>query len=443
MAIGSLFGATPEQIMMARQKEAQEQQMFRNQQIAQQGAEFGPFRGLYQAGLRFGDVGTQASMQRMFPQQMDPALQQATAVQSVLSKYANEDQTDPDVLSKIGRELLSVAPEAGFRALTLAEEQASRRETRESRKFTLEQARTKAERDEVDFYTKNPDQTGIVLQEIASQLEQNPNNPQLLGRYERIARAGTKGAIEQFEGKNKEQIDTLQNGTILPDGTTVGLTKSAQRIVRDANGNLVTGEKAAAAIRKAQEYGTELQGDRSGARSAGASGIKIGEGALNTATKLRTNIGNLQEAIDAIDRGANTGVIMSRFPDLTAASIELNNVRNRLGLDVVGSVTFGALSEKELELALATALPTNLNPKDLKDWIQRKMTAQQKLADYLEKQAAYLYNGGSVGGWLELQRQQRGGSPAPSSNQPRQESAQPRTSPTQSLPSGVTVERVQ
>jgi hypothetical protein len=120
MAIGSLFGATPEQIMMARQKEAQEQMMLRNQQIAQQGAEFGPFRGLYQAGLRFGDVGTQASMQRMFPQQMDPALQQATAVQAVLAKYQGEDLSSAETLSKIGRELMPIAPEAGLKAITLA-----------------------------------------------------------------------------------------------------------------------------------------------------------------------------------------------------------------------------------------------------------------------------------------------------------------------------------
>jgi len=116
----SLFGPTPAELLMARQKEAQEMQMLRNQQIGQQGQQFGVFAPLYQAGLKFGDVGRQAAMQRMFPEQMDPRLQQATAVQSVLAKYADQDQSNPEVLSKIGRELMPIAPDAGLRALEMA-----------------------------------------------------------------------------------------------------------------------------------------------------------------------------------------------------------------------------------------------------------------------------------------------------------------------------------
>jgi hypothetical protein len=100
---------------MAQQKEAQQMQMLRNQQIAQQGQQFGVFAPLYQAGLKFGDVGAQAAMQGLFPQQADPRLQQATAIQSVLAKYQGEDLSDPAVLSKIRQDLVSVAPEAALR----------------------------------------------------------------------------------------------------------------------------------------------------------------------------------------------------------------------------------------------------------------------------------------------------------------------------------------
>jgi len=116
----SLFGPTPVELIMAQQKEAQQMQMLRNQQMAQQGQQFGVFAPLYQAGLKFGDIGAQAVTQSLFPQQADPRLQQATAVQSVLAKYADEDQSDPAVLTKIGKDLMSVAPEAGLRALTMA-----------------------------------------------------------------------------------------------------------------------------------------------------------------------------------------------------------------------------------------------------------------------------------------------------------------------------------
>jgi hypothetical protein len=118
--------------------------------------------------------------------------------------------------------------------------------------------------------------------------------------------------------------------------------------------------------------------------------------------KIKKNIGNIDDAIKAIDAGANTGVIASKLPNITAASVQLANIRNTLGLDVIGSVTFGALSEGELNLALDTALPTNLAPKDLRKYLVDKKTAQTKLAGYLSEQATYLSKkGNSLAGWLE------------------------------------------
>lgn len=118
--MASLFGPSPEEIMLARQQQMQEQQMMRQQQIAQQGQQFGIFAPLYQAGLQLGDLGTQAAMQSLFPQQADPALQRATAVQGVLAKYQGENLQDPEVLSKIASDLMAVSPEAGLKAADLA-----------------------------------------------------------------------------------------------------------------------------------------------------------------------------------------------------------------------------------------------------------------------------------------------------------------------------------
>ena len=118
--------------------------------------------------------------------------------------------------------------------------------------------------------------------------------------------------------------------------------------------------------------------------------------------KIKKNLGNIDDAIAAIDAGANTGVIASKLPNITAASIQLSNVRQQLGLDVIGSVTFGALSEGELNLALDTALPTGLAPKDLRAYLVNKKTAQTKLAGYLTEQATYLSKrGNTLAGWLE------------------------------------------
>lgn len=118
--MASLFGPSPQEIMFARQQQMQEQQALRQQQIAQQGQQFGIFAPLYQAGLQLGDVGTQAAMQSLFPTPVDPALQRATAVQGVISKYQGENLQDPEVLSKIASDLMTVSPEAGLKAADLA-----------------------------------------------------------------------------------------------------------------------------------------------------------------------------------------------------------------------------------------------------------------------------------------------------------------------------------
>jgi hypothetical protein len=125
MAIQSLFGTSPEEIILARQREARQEQLLRNQQIAQQGAGFGPFRELYQAGLRFGDVASQAAMQRMFPSSADPMLKKATDIQSILTQYKDQDLTNSSVLSNIAKEL--AAQGYSNEAVSVAQQAAARR----------------------------------------------------------------------------------------------------------------------------------------------------------------------------------------------------------------------------------------------------------------------------------------------------------------------------
>jgi len=112
--------------------------------------------------------------------------------------------------------------------------------------------------------------------------------------------------------------------------------------------------------------------------------------------KARKSIGNIDRAIKAIDDGAKTGAIQSLFPSITTASIELDQLRNELGLDVIGSVTFGALSAGELNLALATALPTKLEGPALRDFLVRKKDAQSKVIANMNEAIQFLSKGNTV-----------------------------------------------
>jgi len=196
--------------------------------------------------------------------------------------------------------------------------------------------------------------------------------------------------------------DKVQSSKMTPDGTTILVMKNGTTRVISALGDELKGQARADAIRASEQFGADTQGTRAQARGIGELSSKQVGAAFAEVGKIKKNIGNIDEAIAAIDAGANTGVIASKLPNITAASIQLANVRQQLGLDVIGSVTFGALSEGELNLALDTALPTGLQPKDLRVYLTNKKSAQTKLAGYLTEQATYLTKpGNTLAGWLE------------------------------------------
>lgn len=196
------------------------------------------------------------------------------------------------------------------------------------------------------------------------------------------------------------------------------------RVVLDKNGRMVQGEEAAKAIKEAAEYEVKFAGDKSYSGRSGTLDADIDKGgeaaevkkfgeltgqqratrideAFDRVQKIDSNLGNLNRALAALDKGASTGAIETRFfPTIKAATVELEQVQRELGLDVVSSVTFGALSEAELDLALETALPTKLPPEELRKFLNEKKAAQEKLKTYFMEQMDFLDNGGTIQGFL-------------------------------------------
>jgi len=120
---------------------------------------------------------------------------------------------------------------------------------------------------------------------------------------------------------------------------------------------------------------------------------------------IRTNMINLDRVADLVDQGAESGYITSALPSIRKASIELDTLQKRLGLDVVASTTFGALSAGELKVAMSTALPMDLSPPDLKAWAIRKKNAQEKLSNYLSDYVQFLtVRGNTLGDWVEIRQ---------------------------------------
>ena len=228
----------------------------------------------------------------------------------------------------------------------------------------------------------------------------------------RVAQTAQANAAAAKSKKDLEDEGVkVQSSSILPNGTVVFVTTNGKTRVIGPDGVELTGQERVDAVRDAEQFGADIQQLRSGARKAGEVGQTEAAKAFENVGKIRRNISNLDSAIAALDAGATTGVIASKFPNWKASTIELQNVQRQLGLDIIGSVTFGALSEGELSLALETALPLNMNEPQLKDWLIRKKTAQNKLADYITEQARFLsIPGRSLGDWL-IQAEKRGQPP--------------------------------
>jgi hypothetical protein len=119
----------------------------------------------------------------------------------------------------------------------------------------------------------------------------------------------------------------------------------------------------------------------------------IGFSAFQRADQLGESIGSLYTAYNAIDQGAESGVFRSMIPAFDASTAQLRTVASQLGIDVINSATFGALSEKELQLALATELDLSLPPEELRKQIEQRIRAKDKLRVELIKAARELTSG--------------------------------------------------
>ena len=201
-------------------------------------------------------------------------------------------------------------------------------------------------------------------------------------------------------GTNKIAAE-VQSSKILDGGVVVTVMKDGTTKVIDASGKDLEGDARAAAIEKAEERGSELQGNRSQQRGLGAEAAKAVSQSYADMLKVRDNIATLEDAKRALESGAKTGYFQQFLPNITQSAAELQNVRLRLGLDVVSSITFGALSEKELGLALDTGLPESMDETYLKKWVQDRIDAKKKLLTNLSEAAKFLSKGNSIGDWIE------------------------------------------
>jgi hypothetical protein len=241
-------------------------------------------------------------------------------------------------------------------------------------------------------------------------------------KYEALMKSMGRG-IEKPEVGARE---ILEDGTIIqstPQGPVVW-SPTGERLkgqaaadqIKIARAEKVSNLRKAAGEKKRASL--EAEGDLKAQVEAGIidakEAAKISVKAFSRLEKINEMITTIDESITALDEGAKSGVIESRLPSIRAASVKLDNLQKRLGLNVIQNTTFGSLSTAELNMALSTAMPTGLSEPDLRKWLVDKKASQEKLSDYIEASAIFLGTNDETTGkrhtvaqWMQKQRDKR------------------------------------
>lgn len=211
----------------------------------------------------------------------------------------------------------------------------------------------------------------------------------------------SEGARAQFAGSDS-YVDEAGNYFI---ATRVGDPVTGQpRVVLSPVGHSNAPQGATRPVNSMGLTADQLPGQKATETTAVENrkiAAQIGKDSFERLAGTGKSIANIEQAISALDRGANTGPIYDLLPTVTEASVMLQNVQNQMGLDVIGATTFGALSKDERVFALDTALPTGLKGAPLRDWLVRKKSAQIKMASELSKAARHFSRGGTIDEYLD------------------------------------------
>lgn len=229
-------------------------------------------------------------------------------------------------------------------------------------------------------------------EQLAGVVETNPTMAQEVLKTFTSKQAGTKFAPKPIGSIQIDQetggMFTIQYDPNKPEG---------QRFTRvNIEGSTGLTEKQKSDLRIA-ELGKEADQKL---------GTEKGEELFKQFNIVNQQIADYRQIAYLSDEGAKTGFINKYLPFADANTIELRQIANKMGINIINSATFGALSATELRLALSTGFNQNLKGQALQDFVTKKVAAQTKLRDQLLKEARMLLGGIGLKKFADYQQEQ-------------------------------------
>ena len=223
----------------------------------------------------------------------------------------------------------------------------------------------------------------------------NANNPQHRSEIlRRVSQSNPAGAatLQAAFAEQEALIQSRQNRFPVDierfkNGTTWTQTSNGTSIVKGADGVVITGtENISAAIAAGRQSDIDDAGAIAAAKAEGERSVEqlaLTSDAVNMAlSQVREN----DRFIKLIEDEGASGTIFSTYvPEWLRdnPTIEFNQLARQAGLNVIASVTFGALSKAELELAMDTAVPRFTTNAAALNYFKRRKEAQLALASEL------------------------------------------------------------
>jgi len=202
--------------------------------------------------------------------------------------------------------------------------------------------------------------------------------------------------------------DKIRSSVKFQNGAYYVITDKGRKVYNKEGILVPDGPEAAEVLREAELSGIAMEGLTTGITEAAKFQQKSANDAFEKADALTAQITTIDRAIAEIDGGAKRNVILNLLPDITAKAGGLNSALRQMGLDIVSSVTFGALSQSELDIAMSTAYPPNANEQELRVFLAKRKEALEKLRSYTEEAASFLLNPNNTkADWMEIVRSRR------------------------------------
>lgn len=253
-------------------------------------------------------------------------------------------------------------------------------------KYALDKNATNIDTEAVVHYLRNPKNENLTevqvaqLSDLADQMELHPESVEDIMKAARDV---------QGIGGTALGIKTSMVFTDQTDGR--------QYVIKtNPNTGDVTQEYIDGATGMTEQEKIEMEQDQKALQRDEDAAFRAGTDAYQQSRDLRNQVKEFELAMSYVEDGALSGWLQNKMYAMDDRTALLRGIQNKLGISVINSATFGALSEREMQMAMATNLNLSLPPDELRQMILEQIRVRTKLAREFEFQADLLLREGGT-----------------------------------------------